>query len=170
MMQSDEKSSSHQSLIPNIAAMYNLSGKQTTPALRQKTVRRGDVFIGVANVESVRLSNMQFIWPRASASEAARAKQPMEPHSIWIHKSRSLRFQGHGFQEPKAIGFHSLGSYPSSSGQPVQALEEMGVWMSDFSRSVKLPSWMLFPSCKHHRSRSRHEKCYLDITWYISNC
>ena len=87
MMQSDEKSSSHQSLRPNIAAMYTLSGKQTTPALRQKTVRKGDIFIEAANVESFRLSNVQFIWPRASASEAARAKQPMEPYSIWTLES-----------------------------------------------------------------------------------
>lgn len=31
--------------------MYTLPGKQITPALRQKTVRRGDISIGVANVE-----------------------------------------------------------------------------------------------------------------------
>ena len=46
MMQSDEKLSSHQSLTPNTAAMYALSGKQTTPAPGQKTVKRETVAIG----------------------------------------------------------------------------------------------------------------------------
>ena len=54
-MQSDEKSRSHQSLIPNIAAMYALSGKQTTPAPGQKTVKRDDVSMGKS---AWRLSNI----------------------------------------------------------------------------------------------------------------
>ena len=50
-MQSDEKSSSHPSLAPNVAAMYVLPGKQTTPALRQKIVKKGDVAVGETIVD-----------------------------------------------------------------------------------------------------------------------
>lgn len=48
-------------------------------------------------------------------------------------------------ERSKAVGLHSLGSHPSSSEQPAQAFEELDMWMSGFSRSVKLPSWALFP-------------------------
>ena len=79
MMQSDEKLSSHQSLAPNIAAMYALSGKQTAPATGQKTVKRDDVAIREVKLETIQYCTMSDSWLRASASKAARARQPTEP-------------------------------------------------------------------------------------------
>ena len=79
-MQSDEKLRSHQSLVPNIAVMYALSGKQTTPALGQKTVKRDNVVMGEVNVETVQYCTMSDSY----GFEHQRAKQqeqdsPLEP-------------------------------------------------------------------------------------------
>lgn len=86
MTQSDEKSSSHQGLAPNIAAMYALSGTQTTPAPWQKTVKRDDVVIGEVNVENVHSCTMYDSY----RFEHQRAKQ-QEQNSPWNLKAYRTR-------------------------------------------------------------------------------
>ena len=103
MMQSDEKLSSHQSLAPNIAAMYALSGKQTAPAPGQKTVKRDDVAIPAVKVETVQYCTMSDSY----GFEHQRAKQ-QEQDSPWTLKqqrdsaSKPLSHRGHVFQGPRS--------------------------------------------------------------------
>lgn len=78
MMQSNEKLSSHQSLAPNVAAMYALSGKQTTPAPGRKIVKRDDDAIGKVNVENVQSCTQC----ESCGFEHQRAKQ-QEQNSPW---------------------------------------------------------------------------------------
>ena len=79
MTQSEEKSSSHQSLAANNAALYALPGKQTTTALRQKTVRREDgIAFGEVTVESIQ----SYIMRGSRGFEHQRAQQ-QERDSPW---------------------------------------------------------------------------------------
>lgn len=74
MTQSDEKWSSHQSLAPNIAAMYALSGKQTTPAPGQKTVERDDVAIGKVNVQNIQSCTMCDSYGASISEQSSKSK------------------------------------------------------------------------------------------------
>lgn len=90
MTQSDEKSSSHQSLAANNAALYALPGKQTTTAPEQKTVRREDgIAFGKVNVESIQ----SCIMCGSHGFEHQRAQQ-QERDSPW---------------NPQALGTRDLG-------------------------------------------------------------
>ena len=95
MTQSDEKSSSHQSLAANNAALYALPGKQTTTALEQKTVRREDgIAFGEVTVESIQSHIMRgshgFEHQRAQQQERDspwNSKHPGRPAILDIAKS-----------------------------------------------------------------------------------
>ena len=100
MTQSDEKSSSHQSLAANNAALYALPGKQTTTASEQKTVRREDgiVFWDVT-VESIQ----SYIMRGSHGFEHQRAQQqernsPWKPQAFGTFDSGHRKNRGHLFQ------------------------------------------------------------------------
>ena len=91
MTQSDEKSSSHQSLAANNAALYALPGKQTTTALEQKTVRREDGFaFGDVTVESIQ----SYIMRGSHGFEHQRAQQ-QERDSPWKSQAFGTCNSGH---------------------------------------------------------------------------
>ena len=78
---------------------------------------------------------------RSSKSKAAHGASPHLDTKL----SYFFDFRDMASKSPKAIGLHSLGSHPFSSGQTAQAFEELDMWMSGVSRYVKVPSWALFP-------------------------
>lgn len=77
--------------------MYALSGKRTTPARGQKTVKRGDVAIGELNVENVQCCTMYDSY----GFEHQRAKQQQRdsPWNLGASGMCDLRLnRGHVFQ------------------------------------------------------------------------
>ena len=114
MTQSDEKSSSHQSLAANNAALYALPGKQTTTAPEQKTVRREDgIAFGEVNVESIQ----SCIMCGSHGFEHQRAQQ-QERDSPW---------------NPQALGTHDLG-YRQNRAHFLQGLQSDEASNTRFSR------------------------------------
>ena len=95
MMQSDEKLSSHQSLAPNIAAMYALSGKQTAPAPGQKTVKRDDVAIREVKVDTIQYCTMSdsygFEHQRAEQQEQDSPRNPTAAQRFGLRTSFAPR-------------------------------------------------------------------------------
>ena len=100
MTQSDEKSSSHQSLAANNAALYALPGKQTTTASKQKTVRREDgIAFGKVTVESFQ----SYIMRGSHGFEHQRAQQqerdsPWNPQAFGTCDLGHRKNRGHFFQ------------------------------------------------------------------------
>ena len=114
MTQSDEKSSSHQSLAQNLAAMYLLSGKQSTPASGQKTVKRDDVASGKVKVENIPYCTMCDSY----GFEHQRAKQQEQTSPRTLQESRicdstSLDAANTSRKTYEAIRLDSLTSHPS---------------------------------------------------------
>ena len=107
MTQSDVKSSSHQGLAANNAALYALPGKQTTTALEQKTVRRDDgIAFGDVTVESIRSCIMRgshgFEHQRAQQQErdSPRKPQAFRTCDSGHRKNRGFLFQRHKVTRP----------------------------------------------------------------------
>lgn len=83
--------------------MYVLPGKQTTPALRQKTVKRGDIAVGEMKVDNVQACTTCDQY----GFEHQRAKQ-QEQYSPWNLKASGKcdflisQNRGHVLQGPRS--------------------------------------------------------------------
>ena len=142
-MQSDEKLSSHQSLEPNVAAMYALSGKQTAPAPGQKTVKRDDVAIWEVKVETVQYCTMSdsygFEHQRAKQQEQDSPRNPKAAQRFGLKTSFTPRARFPG--PTKLLGLTSSPRTPASQDNIRKHIRS---WTSRWAATHGLP---------HHRAQ-----------------